>query len=259
MIEIIRPLPPKIEGAVFDMDDTLLDNHQGNDPTLNLHARARLQAVHELGDEQNIDVLRSLTPEANLQAFLTAKQHTLEAGIWNILRNAGLVHTDDIDHQNNHLQQIVARKVELHKVLIENDAKPISGVPEFLGALSAAAPKLSIATGATRWEVDTFLTKFDLACYFDDRIVSKEDIQHPKPNPEPFDLGFRKLNLTEAERVNVLAFEDDPHGVASAHKAGLFVIALTTRHTPERLLSADIKPDIVVSGYDELQPILGNY
>ena len=239
------------------MDDTLLDNHLGNEPTMNLHARARLRAVHEVGQEHDLVALTNLSPAANLEAFLTAKEHTLEGGVWNILIGAGLVIGEEVDRTNPYLQQIVKRKEQLHRDLLQNEALPVAGAVEFLELFHEAVPnRLSLATGATRWEVDTFLGKFDLSRYFGERIISKEDIKQPKPHPQAFELGFQQLGLPDRSRQNVVAFEDDPHGVASAHKAGLFVVCLTTRHTPEKLKTAPTAPDIIVSDYHELSHLL---
>ena len=257
MIEVYKKLPDSIIGAVFDMDDTLLNNQRGDDPAMNLHATARLTVVHEIGKARGIKELMQLTPQDNLQGFLTAKQHTLESGVWNILFNLGLVHHEDIDHDNELLKAIVQRKVALHRDILQAEATPVDGAPEFLEKLFALTNKLAIATGATRWEVDTFLATFNLDSYFDNRIVSKEDIAHPKPHPEPFELGAAKLGVPIESYKNVLAFEDDPKGIASARAAGLYAVGLTTRFNFSDFSASSHTPDMLADSYDEVARAIG--
>ena len=86
---------------------------------------------------------------------------------------------------------------------------------------------------------------------FEHRIVSKEDVLRGKPDPEPFDLGFRQLHLPDDQRLNVLAFEDDPLGVRSAQAAGLYAIILTTRYSADEI-KEKCDPDIITDGYAEI-------
>ena len=65
-------------------------------------------------------------------------------------------------------------------------------------------------------------------------IVTRDDVQHAKPHPEPYLTALERLNLSAAE---CLALEDSPTGIRSAHDAGLTVLAVTTVHTT---LSADV-------------------
>lgn len=49
-----------------------------------------------------------------------------------------------------------------------------------------------------------------------------EDVQRPKPDPEPYQIAMRRLNV-----VSGLAFEDSARGVASARAAGLEVVQVS--------------------------------
>lgn len=257
MIEVLNPLPVKIEGAVFDMDDTLLDNVQG-DPINNLHAQSRLMAVREAGEKYDSEYLRAITSEENWRAFHVATEHSIEGGVWNILLWAEIVSDDLIDHEHPMLREIVKRKQELHEVLLLEKGGPLPGAVEFVSSFSKQiSSKIALATGAIRTEVDIFLKNSGLKKFFGGRIVSKEQIHRSKPDRLAFDLGFAQLGLPESARPNVLAFEDDPHGIASAHEAGLYVIALTSRHTTDKLKEASVLPDLITSDYFELIKLFG--
>jgi pyrophosphatase PpaX len=85
-------------------------------------------------------------------------------------------------------------------------------------------------------------------------IVTSEDIEPHKPNPEPLLLALRKLETTPAEAAYV---GDSPFDVEAAKAAGLRAIAVTWGgiHGEERLLA--MGPDALVSTTTELKTALG--
>lgn len=96
---------------------------------------------------------------------------------------------------------------------------------------------VAIASSGTRARVDLGLSTTDLAKWFNpQQITTIEDVARGKPEPDLF--------LKAAERASVrpedcLAIEDSPHGVDSAKKAGMQVIALTSTMPAEALTAAD--------------------
>ncbi len=56
-------------------------------------------------------------------------------------------------------------------------------------------------------------------------------------------------------RGNVIALEDDPRGMLSARKAGLYVCGITTRYTRDQLEQTEAQPDLIVDSYAELSDI----
>ncbi|MCJ8503686.1 HAD family phosphatase [Kocuria flava] len=54
-------------------------------------------------------------------------------------------------------------------------------------------------------------------------VVSQEDVEHPKPHPEPYLLAARRLGVDPARCV---AVEDSPTGAASAAAAGMPVVVV---------------------------------
>jgi sugar-phosphatase len=71
-------------------------------------------------------------------------------------------------------------------------------------------------------------------------MVTAEDVQRGKPDPEPYLLGAAKMNLS-VERCIVV--EDSPAGIRAAKAAGLRVIAVTTTHARRDLTQADVIVD----------------
>jgi HAD superfamily hydrolase (TIGR01509 family) len=75
-------------------------------------------------------------------------------------------------------------------------------------------------------------------------VVTRDDVENPKPDPEPYLLGARLLQVDPAACV---VLEDAPAGVASAKAAGMTVVAIPTEYTRGLDLSqADsVQPDLV--------------
>ncbi len=242
-----------VKGAIFDVDDTLLDNKPGV-PGQGLHERSRLAAVHEVGKRHNITELQSVTVEENLNAFLDAPVHTIEAAVWGILLQKGLADSDMINLEDPLLREIVQLKDELHKDTLLKEGEEVPGATDFVTRLSKKVHKhnMGIASSAIRRDVNLFLKKTGMESIFSqEKITTIENITHPKPNPEAFDKAFESLGLPESDRINVCAFEDDPRGIMSARAAGLYVCAITTRYGKEELLALEFPPHLVANSYAE--------
>lgn len=249
----------EVKGAIFDVDDTLLDNKPGV-PGQGLHERSRLAAAHTVGKEHGIPALEVLTAQQNLDAFLNAPVHTLEAAVWNILIMTGVADSEVINPDNFVFQQIVALKNELHKDILREFGTEIPGAVNFVRALGQGSlrNRLAIASTAVRQDVDMFLRMTGLDALFPaERIKTKESITHPKPNPEVFNLAFASLGLDEKDKINVCAFEDDPRGIMAAKAAGLYVCAITTRFDRQSLSELEVAPDLVADSYQEFAAHFG--
>ncbi len=243
----------EVKGAIFDVDDTLLDN-QTKIPGQGLHERARLAAVHEIGKRHGIKKLEKFTLEDNLEAFMTAPVHTMEAAIWNIFVMTGIADSEVINPNNVLLHEIVKLKNDLFKNILLNEATEVPGATAFVTALSASGlkDKLAIASTGIRRDINLFLLKTGLDKIFSpERIITKESITHPKPHPEIFNLAYDSLGISKKDKFSVCAFEDDPRGIMSARAAGLYVCAITTRYDKTTLQSFEFPPHLVAHSYAE--------
>jgi HAD superfamily hydrolase (TIGR01509 family) len=247
----------ELDGVIFDVDETLLDTGL-HDRDNGLHEQARLQALYEAGKRHDLPQLLKITPHENLLAFLEASVHTLEGAVWTALYRRKAVDTLEINYNDPLLQEIVLRKDELYEHLLRTQGKPVAGAVAFVQALAAKGVPLAIASTAIRRDIDIFLETSGLApCFPPERIISKADVQHPKPHPEAFDMAFRTLGLPDTARTRVLAVEDNPRGVMSATAAGLFTCAITTAHTRHELVGQPIAPQLIVDSFAEFGQLLG--
>ena len=72
-------------------------------------------------------------------------------------------------------------------------------------------------------------------------IVTSFDVEHGKPNPEPYLKGLLKAGVSPEEGIVV---ENAPLGVRAAVAAGIFTIAVNTGPLPDKAL-ADEGADII--------------
>jgi beta-phosphoglucomutase len=100
---------------------------------------------------------------------------------------------------------------------------------------AAARGPVAIVSAAVRSEIEQVVAAAGLADVFA-TIVSEDDVERGKPDPEPY---LRAAALLDVPPAELLAFEDSEPGVASAKAAGLRVVALTRTLGPERLALAD--------------------
>jgi beta-phosphoglucomutase len=70
-----------------------------------------------------------------------------------------------------------------------------------------------------------------------DVVVTRDDVEHGKPDPEMHLLAARELDFEAGE---CLAIEDSPAGVQGALAAGMEVIAVTTRLTRQKFRDTDL-------------------
>lgn len=247
------------KGVIFDIDDTLLDNKY-RDPDKRLHSRSRLAAVHEVGRRHGLKELQAITKQQNHDAWTNTTSHSIEGAAWQILLTAGLVKGETINYDHPLLKEIVTLKEELHEAILRQEGEELPDASRFVRVLAEHGfrDKLAIASTAKRSEIDIFLEKYDLTSLFPKaRIFAKDSVANFKPHPEVYELAFSSLDLPDSARPQVLAFEDNPHGIISAKSAGLYVCAITTQKDRSQLAELEIAPDIIADSFREFAGIFG--
>lgn len=98
------------------------------------------------------------------------------------------------------------------------DAVPVKpGVRELLRELKARHLPMAVATSSRAPHALGHLGTAGLLDTFQ-AVVTRDDVTHPKPHPEPYLTAARLLGVRPAD---CLAVEDSASGVASASSAGL--------------------------------------
>jgi HAD superfamily hydrolase (TIGR01509 family) len=129
---------------------------------------------------------------------------------------------------------------------LERDIPLRAGARELVEYLSAERIPQAIATSSRRPTVERYLGRVGLRGNFA-AIVSREDVENPKPAPDPFLAAAAKLGLAPAD---CLALEDSHHGIAAAHAAGTMTIMV-----PDLLPATDAVRAKCIAVADDLHAV----
>lgn len=97
---------------------------------------------------------------------------------------------------------------------------------EVLKELQNKKYHLGLATGSPKKLAQAALKHHDLLSFFEAATYS-EEVKAGKPDPEPFLLTAKKLQIPSAE---IIVIEDSPNGFKSAKSAGMHLIAYKSKH-----------------------------
>jgi beta-phosphoglucomutase len=103
----------------------------------------------------------------------------------------------------------------------------LPGVEQWLMRLKSQGWHQAIASSATRRVIKTVLAALNITSYFD-LIISAEDIERGKPDPQIFLIAASKLGVQPSRCVIV---EDAPAGIEAARQAGMYSIGVLTTHS----------------------------
>jgi HAD superfamily hydrolase (TIGR01509 family) len=103
------------------------------------------------------------------------------------------------------------------KERMEGEVPVKAGAREMLAELKARNIPRAIATSSREHHAVLHLGTAGLLGMFD-TIVTRDDVQHPKPHPEPYLIAAARLGHAPED---CLAVEDSHAGVRAAHAAGM--------------------------------------
>ncbi|HEX6960784.1 MAG TPA: HAD-IA family hydrolase, partial [Lacipirellula sp.] len=119
-------------------------------------------------------------------------------------------------------EQLAAETAEIFGGILPGRLAPMPGLLELLAALEAADVPKGIATSSGRAFVETVLGVFELAPRFD-FVLTSEDIEHGKPEPDVYLLAAKRHGLTASE---MMVLEDSQIGCQAAVAAGAYTVAV---------------------------------
>ncbi|GAG07595.1 unnamed protein product, partial [marine sediment metagenome] len=147
-------------------------------------------------------------------------------------------------------REIIDEQDLIYNRIWREEGRLIEGAREALDAVRAKGLPVGLATSSSGLEVEAFLERFDLAPCFD-LVLSLDDVERAKPDPEMYLLAARRLGIAPPE---MLVVEDSEHGVRAAKDAGAVCIVVRTPQVrPEQTSSADARIDSL----GELEALLG--
>ncbi len=143
------------------------------------------------------------------------------------------------------VDRIGGAKEALYRTLVrERGINLLPGAEPWLMRLHADSWRQVVASAAPRQNIEVILATLAIGPCFD-AIVSAEDVQRGKPDPQVFLLGAERVGVPPARCIVV---EDAPAGIEAAHHGAMRAIGVRTTHaelhadlTVERL--ADLPDD----------------
>jgi len=145
------------------------------------------------------------------------------------------------------LENYMRKKSDAYKQVMKNNIKIFPGVVDFVSVVSEKFV-LAIGSGALRGEIEYILDKIGMKNKFE-TIVSAEDVEKCKPDPEVFIKVLENLNSetnTEQNKIipnECLVVEDSIAGIKAAKAASMRSLAVTNSYPVDKLYEADLVYD----------------
>ncbi|WP_324825399.1 pyrophosphatase PpaX [Sinanaerobacter sp. ZZT-01] len=127
------------------------------------------------------------------------------------------------------------------------------GMKELIEGLKQKGYKLGVVTSRLRNSTEIGLKKYGLIGYFD-TIVTADDTNKHKPDPEPIRIALEKLNSEPQETIMI---GDSMFDVLCAQNAGVEAVLVSwAMATDAQSKLQDVKPEHVIEKAEELWTIL---
>jgi len=214
-----------IKAVIFDFDGVIVDSEP-------LHLRAFQRTVETLG-------LRLSTTDYYLR-YLACDDKSF---FRRFLEDNGQRWTE------GEIARLVREKGICFEEMIGEDIRIFPGVVEFLEAIRGKF-HVAIGSGALTEEINLILRRKGLSEFFG-FVIGADDTENPKPSPEVYLKCLERLR-TDYDRTITAAqcvvFEDSPHGVLAAKRAGMRCFGITNSCSGDELALADR----VAEGFSEI-------
>ena len=196
----------RIDGAIFDMDGTLLD-------TMPIWEHASEQYLKSHGIE----------PQEKLSEVLFSM--SMQQGASYVKEKYGLTES---------VEEIVAGTNAIVAEAYRNEAEAKPYVPELLEKLKKQGVKMVVATSTDRMHAEAALKRAGIEEYFD-RVFTCSEVGAGKSNPEIFEQAGRQLGTRKS---TTWVFEDALYAIKTAKAAGFPTVGLydeTSRKDQEEI------------------------
>ncbi|WMW22587.1 HAD family phosphatase [Methanolobus mangrovi] len=196
-----------LKAVIFDMDGVLVDS-------MSYHAEAVQHIFDEIGvemDKQDI--------------FEREGERTVDIVAFLLEKGTG-------DASNYDIPDIVERYIAEFNRIVE--LKVFDGMQECLSNLKQRFD-LAVVSGSDRPIVYDIVQSQYPGIFRE--IVTADDVQHGKPEPDPYLKAMEMLGISSHEAIVI---ENAPMGVESAKKAGLYCVAIPTYLDPKKFHQADM-------------------
>ena len=191
-----------MEGAIFDLEGTLLDSMS-------------------IWDTIGNDYLRALGIEANENLAETFKTFTLEQSAEYYRAHYGIALS---------VCEIINGINAMIEDFYRNTAPLKKGVAEFLDRLSRKNIKMCIATVTDKQLAEAALNRLNIRSYFTD-VFTTAEAGCGKSSPQIYRMALSRLGT---EKQETFVFEDTYHALLTAKKDGFPVVAVYDAHETQQ-------------------------
>ncbi len=130
--------------------------------------------------------------------------------------------------------ELIGERIRRYNELVA-DGSTVSHETREAVLLAAERLPVAVVSSAYRTEIEPVLHASGLFETFS-VVVSLDYVTRGKPDPQPYRLAARRLEIDPKELV---VFEDTAVGVTAAKRAGAYVVGLTRTLGAERMAEAD--------------------
>ncbi|MBD5235475.1 MAG: HAD-IA family hydrolase [Barnesiella sp.] len=212
----------RFRAALIDMDGTLYDS-------MGHHTLAWHKMISDLGIE------------ADRNRFYLFEGMTGKATVNLLFRE--YLHRDATDEE---VAELYHRKTVYFNEM--TPVKPMPGAAQLLTTLSDAGVTCVLVTGSGQRSLIDRLERDFPGIFKPELMITSADVEHGKPDPEPYLKAMQRAGVTAAEAMVV---ENAPLGVRAGAQSGAFTFGLTTGPVPVSAL-ADEGADIVLPSMQAL-------
>lgn len=221
-----------IRAVIFDLDGTLVQTEK-------LKALSYAMAVQQLlgnsePDTRAIEAYREVVGAAReIVSRHLMERLGLEATILPLVAEYRVSHPSEV---LTVMRLAIYDKLVADPQVLRDNQWPHTVA--FLHLVRRHGCKTGLATMSHRQEAQHVLRALGLEGKLD-VVLTRDDVQHPKPDPEIYRVACRLLGVSLAE---CLAIEDSATGVRAALAAGITPIAVATPFTRQGLHAAALVP-----------------
>jgi len=149
------------------------------------------------------------------------------------------------------VRELALQKAAFFKELVHEETAILDGVETLIETLRRHHIRRAICSGAIRSDIEQMLAGSDFVDAFE-VIITAEDVEKGKPDPQGYLLALRELNRDEKDPIlpaECVVIEDSHWGLAAADAAGMHPVAVTNTYPEEQLRD---KAERVIARLDEL-------
>ncbi len=190
----------KHKAFLFDLNGTMIDDMQ-------YHIKAWHRILNELGADISLEQMKAECYGKNDE----------------LLERMFPGRFSEAEKQNMSLE-----KEKKYQAQYKPHLDLLPGLDGFLRSAHGSEIKMAIGSAAIMFNIDFVLDNLNIRSYFD-VLVSADDVQKSKPDPETY---LTCASMLKYEPGDCIVFEDSPKGVESARRAGMKAVVITTLHEP---------------------------